>query len=74
MTADGTKKDPKNPLRGGELPISGRIQAAVAGGPLGETVVAGGVPAVKSPIISCASLGTTALNCTDEALLSGLTF
>ena len=67
MDVDGTEKDPKNALRGNKLPISGGIQAEVANGPLGKTAVARGVPALKSPIISCAGVGTTALKCTDEA-------
>lgn len=74
MDVDGTENVPKNALRGSELPISRGIQGEVTDGPLGETVVAGSVPAVRSPVISCASVETTALNVTAEALPSGLTF
>lgn len=52
MDVDGTENVPKNALRGSELPISRGIQAEVTDGPLGETVVAGSVPAVRSPV-SC---------------------
>lgn len=74
VDVDGTEKESKNALRGSELPIIGGIQEEVADGPLGRDRGWQGSANAQSPFMSCASVGTVALNCTDEALASGLTF